>query len=134
MLTSRIGTAYGMPNLCTPRLNSEFNYESAKTKLLSLRLNEPDGPRVSFVIPGDVLPNEHGPAGAGDAMGASREGNLIRLAGWIDLESQLTVGCAGSIIAYIQKKRTNAYLPGDPAAQSLHLISSIEMFSLSGTM
>lgn len=126
-----IGTAYGMPNICTPRSNSEFHYESAKSKLVGLRLGNTDGPVVSFVVPGGITTD----VDDGDPTSVtSREGALLRLAGWIDLESRLTVGCAGSILAYIQKKRGTAYLPGDPAAQAMHRISSIEMFSLSGYM
>lgn len=123
-----------MPNLCTPRPNNDFNYELAKHKLINLKLGDLDGPRVTFVVPGDVVADDNGNETGEDVAFVGHQAALLRLAGWIDIESRLTVGCAGSIISHIQKKRQAAFMPGDPAAQAMHRISSIEMFSLSGSM
>lgn len=133
MLISITGTAYGMPSLCTPRPNSEFTYDSARNKLVNLKLGDRDGPRVTFAIPGDVVSSGDDGLGMDETTGG-RQGALLRLAGYIDLDSRLAVGCAGSIISYIQRKRAAAFLPGDPAAQSMHCISSVEMFGLDGSM
>lgn len=122
-----------MPSLCTPRPSSEFTFESAKNKLINLKLGDAGGPRVTFVVPGDVVAN-HDDMAADEDDSTSRQGALLRLAGWINVESRLTVGCAGSIISYIQRKRAASFLPGDPAAQAMHRISGVEMFSLSGSM
>lgn len=114
--------------MCQPRPNSEFTFESARSKLISLNLNPSDlnGPKVNFVVPGDVAADDGTLSGDGGA--------LLRLSGWIDMENRVSVGCAGAIISYIQRRRTAAYLPGDPAAQSMHKISAVEMFGLSGSM
>lgn len=54
----------------------------------------------------------------------------MRLAGWIDLESRLSVGCAGAILSYLHRRRAVDFLPGDRAAASAFPVRSIEMFTL----
>jgi DNA mismatch repair protein MSH5 len=38
------------------------------------------------------------------------------------------------VLAYIHRKRAATFLPGDMAAQAMHRISTIEMFTLAGSM
>ncbi|KAG9944714.1 hypothetical protein KCU85_g7785, partial [Aureobasidium melanogenum] len=127
-------TAYGMPALCSPRPVSEFSYESARNRLAGLKLDHEDGPKITFVTPGDLVSESNEEHIAGDAAVESRQGQLLRLAGWIDVDSRVTVGCAGAILAYIHRKRAATFLPGDLAAQAMHRISTIEMFTLAGSM
>lgn len=54
----------------------------------------------------------------------------MRLAGLIDLESRLSIGCAGAILTYLHRRRAADYLPGDEAASSAFCVRSIEMFTL----
>lgn len=75
-----------LPFLLEVRPSSEFYYEEAKSKMLNLRLGENNGPRVTFIVPGDVI--EHYNNGENKT---SRQGQLLRLAGWIDMDSRLTV-------------------------------------------
>lgn len=72
------------------RPSSEFNYENAKNKLVNLELSVDETPNIIFTTPGDDLT---GKAGEGQIAlaGLGRQGRLMRLAGWIDLESRLTV-------------------------------------------
>ena len=127
-------TVYGMPALCSPRPVSEFSYESAKGRLAGLKLDREDGPKITFVTPGDLIAENNEEHIAGDAAVESRQGQLLRLAGWIDVDSRVTIGCAGAILAYIHRKRAATFLPGDVAAQAMHRISTIEMFTLAGSM
>ncbi|TIA61527.1 hypothetical protein D6C77_03421 [Aureobasidium pullulans] len=127
-------TAYGMPALCSPRPVSEFSYESARSRLVNLKIGHEDGPRITFITPGDVTTDRNSEHDAGDTATESRQGQLLRLAGWIDVDSRVTVGCAGAVLAYIYRKRAATFLPGDVAAQAMHRISTIEMFTLSGSM
>ena len=70
-----------------------------------------------------------------DGQGFTRDqGLMLRLAGWIDLESRLTVGCVGAVLNYLQRKRAAEYLPGDRAAELAFRVTEIQMFSLDGTM
>ena len=111
---------------------------------MALKLGEDDGTRVSFNVPGDHL-------GGHDDEGAhGQQGQLLRLAGWVDLESRMTVsgmsglcpalltrhqvGCAGALLSYLQRRRAAAYLPGDDAAYMMFRITTLQMFSLQETM
>ncbi|KAK6006420.1 hypothetical protein QM012_006830 [Aureobasidium pullulans] len=127
-------TAYGMPALCSPRPASEFSYESAKSRLANLGLGNGDGPKITFVTPGDFTAESSEEQLAGDASVQSQQGQLLRLAGWVNVDSRVTVGCAGAILAYIHRKRAATFLPGDITAQAMHRISMIEMFTLAGSM
>jgi len=113
------------------RPSGEFQYETAKNKLAGLKIGQHDGPRVTYSVPGDVLSVDDANI-SGSSM--TRQGQLLRLAGWVDLESQITVGCAGAILGFFHRRRTAAYLPGDENAHTMFRISAIEMFSLKGTM
>lgn len=127
-------TAYGMPALCSARPMSEFSYDSARSRLVNLKLGHEDGPRITFMTPGDLTAESNEDYAAGDTAVESRQGQLLRLAGWIDVDSRVTVGCAGAVLAYIHRKRAATFLPGDVAAQTMHRISTIEMFTLAGSM
>lgn len=80
---------FNLPYLLDVRPSGEFVYESAKNKLLNLKIGCEDGPQITYVTPGDVLPTE-GYEADGDGF-AGRQGQLLRLSGWIDVESRLTV-------------------------------------------
>jgi DNA mismatch repair protein MSH5 len=127
-------TAYGMSALCSPRPMSEFSCDSARSRLVGLKLGHEDGPRITFITPGDLTAGDDEDYVPGDAAVESRQGQLLRLAGWIDVDSRVTVGCAGAVLAYIHRKRAATFLPGDAAAQAMHRISTIEMFTLAGSM
>ncbi|KEQ73926.1 mismatch repair protein 5 [Aureobasidium namibiae CBS 147.97] len=125
---------YGMPALRSARPVSEFSYDSARSRLVNLKLGHEDGPRITFMTPGDLTAESSEDCMAGDGAVESRQGQLLRLAGWIDVDSRVTVGCAGAVLAYIHRKRAATFLPGDVAAQTMHRISTIEMFTLAGSM
>jgi DNA mismatch repair protein MSH5 len=85
--TSGTNDQFRLPFLLDVRPPSEFYYDAAKSKLITLRLGEDDGTQVIFNVPGDHL-------GGYDAEGThGQQGQLLRLAGWIDMESRITVSC-----------------------------------------
>ncbi|KAF3000149.1 MutS protein msh5 [Curvularia kusanoi] len=118
---------FRLPFLLDIRPSGEFCYDAAKTKLMTLRLGEIDGTQLNFVVPGD-----HVAAHDDDAPG--QQCQLLRLAGWIDVESRVTVGCAGALLSYLQRRRAAAYLPGDRAAHMMFRVTTLEMFSLRDKM
>jgi DNA mismatch repair protein MSH5 len=122
-----------LPYLLECRPNAEFGYETSRKKLVNLRIGQRDGPRVTFVVPGDILP-QTGSRAVDDYDQQDRQGQLLRLSGWINLESRLTVGCAGAALAYIQRRRATSYLPHDGDASGMFRVGTIEMFSLSESM
>jgi len=62
-----------------------------------------------------------------------RQENLVRLAAWVNISNKVSVGCSGSIMAYLQRKKAAVYLPGDPRATGSS-VAVVEMFSLKDTM
>ena len=75
--------------------SSDFSYEGAMNKLANLELSADEGSNIIFTTPGDELATD--PYGNGDYGLTGRQGRLLRLAGWIDLDSKLTV-CFGAFI------------------------------------
>ncbi|KAI1154751.1 muts domain V-domain-containing protein [Nemania diffusa] len=112
-------------------LNSvDFRYDTGKNKLLDLHLGI-DGPQsmlYTTVVDDDMLEadNHH--------SRGSRQGQLMRLATSVNLDSQLTIGCAGAVLGDIQRRRTTQYLPNDPDALLAFRVRSVEMFSLFNSM
>ena len=131
--SSVAGRSERLPYLIEFRPNAEFGYDSARNKLVNLRIGQPGGPNVTFVVPGDVVTHEDDMVG-GDMGFTGRQGQLLRLAGWINMESRFTVGCAGALLSYLQRRRATAYLPGNHAAAAMFRVATIEMFSLKDSM
>ncbi|KAI9670699.1 MAG: MutS protein msh5 [Alyxoria varia] len=122
---------FDVPYMLELRPPSEFHYESSIAKLANLPISTNEGQPLHFSVPGD--------AGAGleeaerDDLGGQYASSM-RLSGWVSLESRLTVGCAGAVLTYLQRRRNSIFLPGDPNAAAIFRVSTVEMFSLAETM
>jgi DNA mismatch repair protein MSH5 len=126
LLPSRLNEIDGaageeLPYRLLIRPSNEFAYDSARCKLIALRIGEEQGPDV--VVPADL----HDVS----ADGGQSRGNLLKLAAWVDMESRVTVGCAGAVLAYLQRKK--AVEEGAERGGAL-AVQSVEMFSLRNVM
>ncbi|KAH7031981.1 muts domain V-domain-containing protein [Macrophomina phaseolina] len=121
---------FALPYILEVRPTVEFNYESGRNKLVNLKIESGAGPKVAFTVPGDI----HTSSGYGGGGDAGSQERLLRLSGWINLDSRITVGCAGAVLAYTHRRRTASFLPGDGAANELFRVSTVEMFTLKGNM
>ena len=71
----------------------------------------------------------------GDEMGYSgRQGKLLHLSSMVDLESRLSVGCAGAVLTCLHRRKAVTHLIGADDTQSMFKISAILMFNLDETM
>ena len=134
-LSLRITVANGFrtPYVIDLRPSAEFEYEPGRNKLASLRLRSDAGHLGTIITPGSH--NAYEEYEDHNEIGSSGHyGKLLRLAGRVDLESRLTVGCCGAVLAYLSRRKAFQFLPGDVAADSLFRVSTIEMFSLNNTM
>ncbi|KXS95611.1 hypothetical protein AC578_10391 [Pseudocercospora eumusae] len=122
-----------LPYLLECRPNAEFGYDSARNKLVNLRIGQTGGPTVTYTVPGDVMTHDDDRQSSDNGFHGG-QASLLRLSGWINLESRLTVGCAGAVLAYLQRRRATTYLPGDRDAESMFRIARVEMFSLKDSM
>lgn len=76
---------FRLPFLLDLRPSSEFYYDSARSKLMSLNIAEDDGPSFSLSVPGEY------PFGHNETGAQGQQCQLLRLAGWVDIESRVTV-------------------------------------------
>ncbi len=111
----------------------EFSYEGAMNKLLSLPPLAAHGNNVEFLVPTDsILYDEDLPP---DELGlTNRRGKLLQISAWLDLDSKLSIGCIGAVLAHLQRKRSARYSPNDPGASQAFRVDRLEMFSIRGTM
>lgn len=122
-----------LPYRVDRRPNPEFSYEGAKNKLANLQsiLRGEEG--VGFLIPGDSLTCDDG-RGHDEFGSTSRQGRLIRISGWINLDNRVSLGCVGAVLTSLQRKRSAEFLQDDPDSQHAYHITSMEMFSMQGKM
>lgn len=113
------------------RPSSEFSYEAGKNKLINVHIPFDDN-HPTFVTPGNTKNFEYDkPYEAGFT---GRQGKLLRLAGRVDLESRLSVGCACAVLSYLARRKAVEYLPGDVDADLAYGISTIKAFNMNDTM
>ena len=124
---------FRLPYIIDVRPSNEFSYEGGLRKLVDIQVEIAQEGRTSFIVPGDEDPYESYRYGM-DPGFSHRQGNLLQLSSAIDLESRLSVSCAGALLSYIQRRRAVIHLPGDPNAANTFRITSIEMFNLDGIM
>ncbi|KUI66380.1 hypothetical protein VM1G_02032 [Cytospora mali] len=106
----------------------EFNYESATSHLMNLNIDSLSPPTMHFNTVAEGEAEGHA------NIDGQRQGKLMRLATWIDLDSRFSIGCAGAVLGDIQRRRAAEYLPNDPDARFAFRIRSIEMFTLQNSM
>ncbi|KAF6234396.1 hypothetical protein HO173_007429 [Letharia columbiana] len=124
---------FSLPYVLEIRPSQEFSYDAGKNKLINLRLFADGSPEISFITPADNDPYDD----YGEGIGAGytgRQGQLLRLSASIDIESRLTIGCAGALLTYVTRRKAVKYLPNDVNPGNSFRISTIEMFSLKGIM
>ncbi|KAI1459397.1 muts domain V-domain-containing protein [Annulohypoxylon moriforme] len=112
-------------------LNSaDFRYDTGKIKLLALNLEMLGHQSVLYTSVIDETVEEVDDFGEEN----SKQARLMRLGALINLDSRLTIGCAGALLGDLQRRRTAHYLPNDPDALVAFRIKSIEMFTLFDSM
>ncbi|KAL3463308.1 muts domain V-domain-containing protein [Aspergillus heterothallicus] len=133
-LTRQLGARPYLPYQLDIRPPQEFNHSNAKNKLVALEISSRHEDRFKFLVPHgglvdtDQLDNEN-------LDFTLQEGRHLHMASFLDLENKVTLGCAGAILTYLQRRRSSDLIAGDTASASeLYQIRSFEMSALSGTM
>jgi DNA mismatch repair protein MSH5 len=134
LLTFPLGGGHlPLPYRVDYRPNQEFSYEGAKNKLANLQPIPVGGEEVRFLIPGDPFTYDDGQGH--DKFGSTdRQGKLLRISGWINLDSRVSLGCVGAVLTFLQRKRSVEFLQDDPDGQQAYRVTHMEMFSVQGTM
>lgn len=87
---------------------------------------------MQFLVPHGVIigPEEM----EAEAMGFTlQEGRLLHMSSSVDMENAVTIGCAGAVLTYLQRRRTTDTIPGKVASDLLK-VKSVKMFGLKDTM
>ncbi|KAH9891518.1 muts domain V-domain-containing protein [Xylariomycetidae sp. FL2044] len=113
-------------------LNStDFRYDVGREKLLCLNLEMLGHQNIVYTSVVDDTIEEDG---GNDGRVGSKQGRLMRLGASVNLDSRLTIGCAGAVLGDIQRRKTAQYLPNDPDALVTFRIRTVESFSLFDSM
>ncbi|KAK2795607.1 hypothetical protein FQN50_009713 [Emmonsiellopsis sp. PD_5] len=123
---------FQLPYHLDVRPSQEFSFEGARLKLSNLQL---DGSRneTRFLVPGDTF--SVGQNGDETDFGfTDQQGRLLNLSGSLDMDNRVSIGCAGAIITYLQRKRTSECLSQNHPGNDKFRIRAVDMRSLQGTM
>ncbi|KAK3362851.1 muts domain V-domain-containing protein [Lasiosphaeria hispida] len=104
--------------------SAEFDYDTAKDGLASINL-------TSTPDPVEVVPSEED---AADCIGSSKHRNLMCLAEVVNLDSHLSIGCAGAVLNDINRRRTVEDSASDADAFPSFQITAIQMNTPADTM
>ncbi|KAK4128317.1 hypothetical protein N657DRAFT_652032 [Parathielavia appendiculata] len=106
-------------------ISAQFDYEAAKEALASIDVGRPIPDPIQVRSPEDK------PA---QSIGSSVHNKLMRLAETINLDSCLSVGCAGAIITELERRRAAEEPSWEDAGGVAFRLTSIKMNTSAGTM
>ncbi|KAF4462913.1 dna mismatch repair msh5 [Fusarium albosuccineum] len=115
--------------------SSEFSPESAQERLVSLQSESlsPTGIIFSSGMEENSLGGSSSPI-AGLARPESNAFRSLRCGGYINLNSNASVGCAGAVLGDLHRRRSAGFLPDGQVAGVLFRVVDVCMFSLSFCM
>lgn len=126
-----LGARPYLPYQLDVRPSQEFNPSNAKNKLVALEISSRHEERFKFLVPHNGLVDT-------DQMDSENmdftleEGRHLHMASFLDLDNKVTLGCAGTILTYQQRRRSSDLVSGTDSG--LYQVTSFEMSTLSGTM
>lgn len=125
-----VSSAY-LPYQIDVRPTPEFSYSNAESKLLALQISSTHEQRIRFFVPQNGLagPEEVDPEEMGFTL---QEGRLLHISSSVDMENPVTIGCAGAILTYLQRRRATA--PSSLEEGNEYRIRALQMFNLRDTM
>ena len=85
------GDPFSLPYILEFRPAAEFAYESGKSKIANLRIGDEDGTQISFVVPGSFDDSFDEFDHSQEHSISGQQTQLMRLSGWVNVESRLTV-------------------------------------------
>ncbi|CDM30496.1 DNA mismatch repair protein MutS, type 1 [Penicillium roqueforti FM164] len=125
-----VSSAY-LPYQIDIRPTSEFSYSNAESKLLALGVSSAHEQGLRFFVPQNGLagPEEVDPEEMGFTL---QEGRLLHISSSVDMDNPVTIGCAGAILTYLQRRRAAAPSPLEEGNE--YRVRALQMFNLRDTM
>ncbi|KAJ5382814.1 DNA mismatch repair protein MutS core [Penicillium concentricum] len=120
-----------LPYQIDVRPTPEFSYSNAESKLLALKISSTHEQRIRFFVPQNGLagPEEVDPEEMGFTL---QEGRLLHISSSVDMENPVTIGCAGAVLSYLQRRRAAAPSPLEDGNE--YRIRALQMFNLRDAM
>ncbi|OAL67108.1 DNA mismatch repair protein Msh5 [Trichophyton rubrum] len=131
--TSDIDSHLQLPYLLDVRPTQEFGFENAKIKLAAFKFNSESNETFKFLIPGTGFSHDGNVTGENVEF-TEQQGDLLNIGGFVDMENRISVGCAGAILTYLQRKRATLSLQHGSLGAPAIGISAIGMISLQKAM
>lgn len=121
-----------LPYQIEVRPPQEFSYSNAEYRLVALEVSSSHEDRLRFFVPHHGIdgPEEVSPEEIGFTL---HEGRLLHISSAIDMENTVTIGCAGAVLTYLQKRRAAGSSIG-PIDDNAFRVRSLEMFTLRDAM
>ncbi|KGO51449.1 DNA mismatch repair protein MutS, core [Penicillium expansum] len=125
-----VSSAY-LPYQIDVRPTPEFSYSNAESKLLALEVSSTHERRIRFFVPQNGLagPEEVDPEEMGFTL---QEGRLLHISSSVDMENPVTIGCAGAVLTYLQRRRAAAPSPLEEGNE--YRVRALQMFNLRDMM
>ncbi|KAL4872765.1 muts domain V-domain-containing protein [Aspergillus spectabilis] len=121
-----------LPYQLDVRPSQEFNHSDAKNKMVELEISTRHEDRFKFLVPHNELVDTD-QLDTENMEFTLQEGRHLHMASYLDLENKVTLGCAGAILTYLQRRGSSGMVAGGTASE-LYQVTSVEMSTLSGTM
>ncbi|KAL4786062.1 muts domain V-domain-containing protein [Aspergillus varians] len=121
-----------LPYQLDVRPSQEFNPSNARNKLVALKISSRHEELFKFLVPHNGLVDTDG-LDSENLDFTLEEGRHLHMASFLDLENKVTLGCAGAILTYLQRRRSSDLVPGSTDS-GLYQVTSFEMSTLNGTM
>ncbi|KAG5655045.1 hypothetical protein KAF25_000250 [Fusarium avenaceum] len=112
--------------------SSEFSIETAHERLVSLDSHALSPTGIIFSTGDDDGANEETILGL--SQPESRAFRSLRYGGCINMNSTVSLGCAGALLGDLLRRRSAGFLPDGQVAGMLFRVAHIRMFSLSAYM
>lgn len=111
---------------------SDYKYGNALQKLIATpAIQNAQGFR--FLVPGEEeqwnQDRRHDETGLTD-----ERGRALLVSSHVNLQSKISIGCAGAIVTYLQRRKASEFLQGDHSAEEAYHILRLECFSFKDTM
>ncbi|KAJ6120499.1 DNA mismatch repair protein MutS core [Penicillium sp. IBT 18751x] len=87
------------------RPSQEFTYANAESNLIALEVSSSHEERLRFFVPQNGLDGPDEETNPEDMGFTLHEGRFLHISSSVDMENTVTVGCAGAILSYLQRRR-----------------------------
>ncbi|KAH7326765.1 muts domain V-domain-containing protein [Stachybotrys elegans] len=115
--------------------SSDFSYDAACERLAGLDACTLDEVKAVFTATGSDSSTERIEVTADTVKTSeSHRFRMMRCGSLIHLDSRVSVGCAGAVLADIHRRRSTCFLPDGQATEALFHVTKVAMFSMEDYM